>query len=124
MSDLGPFTCGLDAAMSVIGGKWKPLILWELKEGATRFNALQRELGGISPKMLAQQLRELEAHGVVLRTSYHEVPPRVEYSMTPQGERLLAVLEPVGDWAEEHIDLILTGEATTGRRARTAAPTG
>lgn len=118
MDDLGPFTCALDAAMAVVGGKWKMLILWELKEGPTRFNALQRSLGGISPKMLVQQLRELEAHGVVLRTSYHEVPPRVEYSMTPQGERLLALFEPVGDWAIDNIDVILAGEASSERGAR------
>jgi DNA-binding HxlR family transcriptional regulator len=105
---LGQFTCELDAAMAVVDGKWKPLILWELKEGPTRFNALHRSLTGISQKMLTQHLKELQRHGVVHRESYHEVPPRVEYSMTPAGEELLEALEPLGNWAAKHIKLICT----------------
>jgi DNA-binding HxlR family transcriptional regulator len=109
---LGRFTCELDAAMAVVDGKWKPLILWELKEGPTRFNALHRSLTGISQKMLSQHLKELQRHGVVHRESYHEVPPRVEYSMTPAGEELLEALEPLGDWAAKHIDLICTADVS------------
>jgi DNA-binding HxlR family transcriptional regulator len=105
---LGNFTCELDAAMAVVDGKWKPLILWELKEGPTRFNALHRSLTGISQKMLTQHLKDLQRHGVVHRESYHEVPPRVEYSMTPAGEELLEALEPLGNWAAKHIDQICT----------------
>jgi DNA-binding HxlR family transcriptional regulator len=108
VSALGQFTCELDAAMAVVDGKWKPLILWELKEGPTRFNALHRSLTGISQKMLTQHLKELQRHGVVHRESYHEVPPRVEYSMTPAGEDLLEALEPLGNWAAKHIKLICT----------------
>ncbi|WGW11758.1 helix-turn-helix domain-containing protein [Saxibacter everestensis] len=105
-TDYGPFTCGLDAAMDVVGGKWKPLILWELHESPQRFNALHRNLARVSQKVLTQQLRELEEHGVVNRRSFNEVPPRVEYSLTPAGVQLLAALEPLGDWAVGHIDTI------------------
>ena len=108
MTALGQFTCELDAAMAVVDGKWKPLILWELQEGPRRFNALHRSLTVISKKMLTQHLKELQHHGVVHRESYHEVPPRVEYSMTPSGEELLEALGPLGNWAAKHIDQICT----------------
>jgi DNA-binding HxlR family transcriptional regulator len=111
VATLGKYTCGLDAAMTVVDGKWKSLILWELKGGPTRFNALHRSLSGISQKMLTQHLKELQRHGVVHRESYHEVPPRVEYSMTPAGEELLEALGPLGDWATKHIELICAAEA-------------
>lgn len=107
MDDYGPFSCSLDAGMDVVGGKWKALILWELREGPRRFNALQRSLPGVSQKVLTQQLKELERYGVVDRRSFNEVPPRVEYSMTPQGERLLVALEPLADWADANFDRIL-----------------
>jgi DNA-binding HxlR family transcriptional regulator len=68
-------------------------------------------LTGISQKMLTQHLKELQRHGVVHRESYHEVPPRAEYSMTPASEELLEALEPLGDWATKHIDLICAAEA-------------
>jgi DNA-binding HxlR family transcriptional regulator len=110
MAGLGQFTCGLDAAMAVVDGKWKPLILWELQGGPKRFNALHRNMSGISQKMLTQHLKELQRHGVVHRESYHEVPPRVEYSMTKAGEELLEALGPLGNWAEKHIALITAAE--------------
>lgn len=90
-----------------------PLILWELQEGPKRFNALHRSLPGVSQKMLTQHLKELQRHGVVHRESYHEVPPRVEYSMTPAGRKLLESLEPLGNWATKHIALICEGEAVS-----------
>lgn len=95
MAGLGKYTCGLDAAMAVVSGKWVPLILWELSDGPVRFNTLHRNLVGISQKMLTQHLKDLQAYGVVHRESYHEVPPRVEYSMTPAGRELLEALEPM-----------------------------
>ncbi|HEV7418984.1 MAG TPA: helix-turn-helix domain-containing protein [Mycobacterium sp.] len=111
MTEFGRFTCSLDAAMAVVDGKWKSLILWELQEGPRRFNALHRGLAGISQKMLTQHLKELQRHGVVHRESYHEVPPRVEYSMTPAGRELLEALGPLGDWATKHIGLICAADA-------------
>ena len=110
MITMGGFTCGLDAAMAVVDGKWKPLILWELQAGPKRFNALHRSLTGISQKMLTQHLKEMQRHGIVHRESFHEVPPRVEYSMTKEGVELLAALEPLGNWAEKHIEMICAAE--------------
>jgi len=92
--------------MAVVDGKWKPLIMWELQDGPKRFNALHRGLTGISQKVLTQHLKDMQRHGVVHRESYHEVPPRVEYSMTEAGRELLDALEPLSDWAVKHIELI------------------
>ena len=111
MSQLGKYTCGLDAAFAVVDGKWKPLILWELQAGPKRFNALHRSLPGVSQKMLTQHLKELQRHGVVHRESYHEVPARVEFSMTLAGRELIESLEQLGDWATKHIELICADEA-------------
>lgn len=106
MSDkrCGPYFCGIDAAMDVVGGKWKSLILWELHEkGVRRFGELKRGLPGISEKMLIQQLRELAEDGIVHREVYREVPPRVEYSLTADGTALNAALEPLGRWGVDRI---------------------
>ncbi|MCM6772481.1 helix-turn-helix transcriptional regulator [Nocardia sp. CDC159] len=100
----GPYFCGIDAAMDVVGGKWKSLILWELDTGGVRrFGELRRALPGVSEKMLIQQLRELEEDDIVHREVYREVPPRVEYSLTETGRALNAALEPLGRWGQERI---------------------
>lgn len=103
----GPFTCGLDAAVAVVGGKWKPLILWALQDEARRFGELRRHVPGVSEKMLTQQLRELESDGIVHREVYREVPPRVEYSLTPLGRTLNAALLPLGEWGEANLATIV-----------------
>lgn len=91
--------CGIDAAMEVIGGKWKVLILWALHERPhRRFGELRRMLPGITEKVLASHLREMEADGIVHRASYDEVPPRVEYALTEDGIRLNEALEPLAAW--------------------------
>jgi DNA-binding HxlR family transcriptional regulator len=90
--------CGLDVAFAVVGGKWKPLILFYLSRGPCRFGELRRLVEGISEKVLIQQLRELEADGVVSRTDHHEVPPRVDYRITPFGDRLAEALLPLCEW--------------------------
>ncbi|MGW6917417.1 winged helix-turn-helix transcriptional regulator [Kitasatospora sp. NPDC054939] len=91
--------CGIDAALEVIGGKWKVLILWALHEHPhSRFGRLRRLVPGITEKVLAAHLRELEADGIVHRESYDEVPPRVEYALTGDGVRLNAALEPLAAW--------------------------
>jgi DNA-binding HxlR family transcriptional regulator len=100
------YSCGIEAAVQVIGGKWKVLILWELRDGVRRFGELRRALPGISEKMLTQQLRELEADEVVTREVYREVPPKVEYGLTDFGRSLNEVLEPLCDWGERHMTRI------------------
>ncbi|MFF8269128.1 winged helix-turn-helix transcriptional regulator [Streptomyces sp. NPDC016562] len=95
--------CGIAAAMSVIDGKWKVSILWELNQRPRRFGELRRLVPGVSEKVLAAQLRELEADGTVHRKVHDEVPPRVEYSLTPLGQDLNAALEPLGAWGAKHL---------------------
>ncbi|NEB39935.1 helix-turn-helix domain-containing protein [Streptomyces sp. SID14515] len=99
----GAFVCGIDAAMDVIGGKWKVLILWALNERTCRFGELRRAVPGVTEKVLSSHLRELEDDGIVHREVYAEVPPRVEYSLTPLGLSLNAALEPLGQWGRDHI---------------------
>ncbi len=98
--------CGLDAVLDVVGGKWKTLILWELHPQARRFGELRRLVEGISEKMLIQQLREMEADGIVAREDFREVPPRVEYSLTRFGVSLNDALEPLCEWGERHMKRI------------------
>ena len=100
------FLCGLDAAVAAVGGKWKPLIVWALSLRPMRTGELRREVDGISERVLIQQLRDLERDGVVSRTVFHQVPPRVEYALTPDGEALNTALEPLGDWGEARKDRI------------------
>ena len=100
----GPYVCGIDAALDVLSGKWKGLILWELDaHGVRRFAELRRGLPGVSEKMLTQHLREMEVDGLVLRKVYAEVPPRVEYSLTEHGRSLNQALGPLGAWGKERI---------------------
>ena len=98
------FTCGLDATLRVIAGKWKPLILYFLAQGPTRYGELQRAVRGVSDKMLIQQLKELEADEIVKRTDYQEVPPRVDYALTPLGRSLAQALEPLCTWGSENME--------------------
>lgn len=93
--------CKAELALRVIQGRWKLLILRDLIEAVRRFSDLQRSLAGISQKVLTSQLRELEADGVVERTVYPEVPPRVEYALTPLGRELIPVLEGLHAWGEK-----------------------
>jgi DNA-binding HxlR family transcriptional regulator len=97
------YSCGLDAAIDVVGGKWKPLVLWALHERPHRFGELRREVDGISEKVLISQLRELERDGLVHREVHDQVPPKVVYSLTDLGVSLNAALDPLGDWGEEHL---------------------
>ncbi|MEI7033227.1 helix-turn-helix domain-containing protein [Streptomyces pratensis] len=99
----GAFVCGIDAAMDVIGGKWKVLILWALSERTCRFGELRRAVPGVTEKVLSSHLRELEEDGIVHREVYAEVPPRVEYSLTPLGHSLNEALGPLGEWGRRHI---------------------
>ncbi len=102
MSKIPPFICGLDAAVRVIGGKWKPLILFFLVRGPTRYGELKRAVRGVSHKVLIQQLKELEVHDIVARTDHMEIPPRVDYALTPLGRSLAQALSPLCEWGEEN----------------------
>ena len=96
--------CPVTVTLAVIGGKWKPLILYHLlNQGTHRFAELRRRISGISERMLTQQLREMEADGIVHREIYPEVPPKVEYSITEYGETLRPVSEAMCKWGLNHM---------------------
>ncbi len=92
--------CPMVESMRVIGGKWKLLIVYYLRDGVRRFSQLQKSLPDITSKMLTQQLRELEADGVLQRTVYPVVPPKVEYALSKKGEALLPILAALHTWGE------------------------
>ncbi len=94
--------CGLEVALLVMGGKWKALILYHLRAGPRRFGELKRLVSGISEKVLIQQLRELAAAEILVRHDYQQVPPKVDYTMTPFGMSLLKTLRPLCAWGVEH----------------------
>lgn len=110
------FNCGIGPAFSVVGGKWKAVILWELNGATRRFGELRRLIPGISEKMLIQQLRELAADGLVLRVAQNAVPPHVDYSLTPAGKALNVALGPLADWGARY------AERTAARRTDKPQP--
>jgi DNA-binding HxlR family transcriptional regulator len=108
------YGCGLEAALAVVGGKWKPIVLWQLAQGSRRFGELRRLVTGISEKMLIQQLREMEADGIVVRRDFREIPPRVEYSLTEFGVSLGRALKPLCDWGRDHMEWISKAKSEVG----------
>jgi DNA-binding HxlR family transcriptional regulator len=102
--------CPTRQVLDRIGDKWTTLIIGLLEDGPKRFSQLQRSVRGISHKMLTQTLRSLERDGLVSRTVFPEVPPRVEYTLTPLGETLCAPIAAIRRWAEEHIDEISSAQ--------------
>lgn len=103
-TDLERASCPVERTLDVIGGRWKVLILRELFQGVKRFNELQRTVSGITQKMLTQQLREMEADGIVHREIYLQVPPKVEYSLTPLGASLKPIIEAMHQWGIRHLN--------------------
>jgi DNA-binding HxlR family transcriptional regulator len=94
--------CYVRYAMDVIGGKWKLIIIWIiLQNGVIRFNDLQRKVDGISSLMLSKNLKELEKDGLILRHQYNEIPPRVEYELSELSQKLMVVLQSLGEWGCE-----------------------
>ena len=96
-------SCPVDATLSLIGGKYKSLILWHLMDGALRHGQLQKLIPQATPKMLTQQLRELEGDNLLDRTVYPVVPPKVEYSLTGFGQSLKPILSAMYDWGAEYM---------------------
>ena len=90
--------CAMEASVAIIGGKWKGVILFYLFEGTMRFNQLARKIRGITPRLLTKQLRELEEDGLVTRTVYPVVPPKVEYSLTEEAQSLVPLLLDLNEW--------------------------
>ena len=94
--------CPVETTLSLIGDKWKVLILRDLMPGTRRFGELKRSIGGVSQKVLTAQLRDMEAKGLVARRVYAEVPPRVEYSLTDLGRSLKPILDAMWTWGESY----------------------
>ncbi|MEM9643648.1 MAG: helix-turn-helix domain-containing protein [Planctomycetota bacterium] len=94
--------CPVEATLELIGGKWKGIILYYLLDGRLRFSELERRIGCVTQRMLTKQLRELESTGLVNRTVYAEVPPRVEYELTTAGESLRPIINSLKEWGETH----------------------
>jgi len=104
MPEESKYNWGIDAALGVVGGKWKPLILYALKDGTLRFSQVQAEIEPhITQRMLINQLRQLEADGLVSRQVYPQVPPKVEYSLTENGRSIIPILDLLCEWGEEHL---------------------
>lgn len=94
--------CPVSATLEVIGGKWRMVILWSIDLGHNRFGLMQRVMPGISKKQLTAELREMERLGLISRKIFAEMPPRVEYSVTPLGESLRPILNAIRDWGREN----------------------
>lgn len=109
--------CPVATTVALIGSKWKLLILRNLLNRAWRFNELQRSLEGISQKVLTDSLRSMEADGIITRTVYAEVPPRVEYALSPLGETLRPVIDAMAQWGERYKDM---QDEELGNKAETA----
>lgn len=96
-----PYNCPVTHAMNIIGGKWKPIIIFLLSRGSLRFGKLVMFMPGISKKVLTDQLRELESDGLILREKFAETPPRVEYSLTEKSESLVPILLELTQWVKQ-----------------------
>ncbi|MFI9507062.1 winged helix-turn-helix transcriptional regulator [Nocardia sp. NPDC052566] len=101
-SDADHDVCGMSVAIDVVGGKWKLHLMWVLADGPRRFGEIRKLLRGVSEKVLSENLRQLEASGVVHREIYPEIPPRVEYSLTPLGDELSVALRPLEEWGDKN----------------------
>ncbi len=109
------FHCPIGGTLEVIAGRWKPEIIWNLQEGPMRFNELKRRIGTVSQKMLTQQLRELIRDGLVIRTQFAEIPPRVEYEQTDLAKSLTPVFEALINWSDAHGGAVAQNRANYDR---------
>ena len=105
------YHCPVEVTMAMISGKWKSLILWHLHQEPLRYNALERIVPGVSQKMLSQQLKEMEQDGLLVRTVFPEVPPRVEYELSERGHSLFPILDLMHAWAVENLEIEFSDDA-------------
>lgn len=98
------YNCPVEIVMSLIGGKYKAVILWHLSKDTQRFSELKRLVSKATPKMLTQQLRELEKDGLITRTVYPIVPPKVEYNLSELGKSIMPILNIMCEWGKDYID--------------------
>ncbi|AXU29425.1 TPA: winged helix-turn-helix transcriptional regulator [Clostridioides difficile] len=101
---LDNYSCPIEATLALIGGKYKTLILWHLKDTILRFNELRKLIPKATPKMLTQQLRELESDGLIIRVVYPVVPPKVEYSLSDFGKSIIPILDSMCDWGSDYLE--------------------
>ncbi|AVD36913.1 winged helix-turn-helix transcriptional regulator [Clostridioides difficile] len=101
---LDNYSCPIEATLALIGGKYKTLILWHLKDTILRFNELKKLIPKATPKMLTQQLRELESDGLIIRVVYPVVPPKVEYSLSDFGKSIIPILDSMCDWGSDYLE--------------------
>jgi DNA-binding HxlR family transcriptional regulator len=90
--------------MDIIGNKWTALILRDIASGPKRFCLLEKSVGNINPRTLSKRLDDLEVHGIITKHMYAEVPPRIEYALTPKGEDLVPILQQMAAWGEKHYE--------------------
>jgi DNA-binding HxlR family transcriptional regulator len=109
--------CAVEATLSLIDGKWKGVVLYHLLEGTLRFGEIRRRLPSCTQRMLTNQLHELEADGLIVRTAYPEVPPKVEYSLSARGRSLEPVIAALKTWGDANLDLSPPVEGQTAARA-------
>ena len=111
MTQQAPQRCPVEATLAIMGGKWKPLILFYLMEQTRRFNELRRLIPHVTQQMLTLQLRELERDGIVHRHIYAEIPPKVEYSLTEKGRSLEPILQLMLQWGLDNVHIQTNGVA-------------
>lgn len=98
------YRCPVEYTLDIIGGKWKPLILWSLaQDEVKRYGEIRKSINGITDKMLSQQLKDLESKGLIHREQYNQIPPKVEYWLTEKGQTLVPILKVMCDWGSEHM---------------------
>ncbi len=112
-----PDHCPVETTLAVIGGRWKALILYHLRDGSRRFNELRRLIPAVTQRMLTAHLRELEAHQIISRTVHAVVPPRVDYALTPLGESLLPILTAMAVWGSDYEALGLSAKSSATETA-------
>lgn len=113
--DCNNYNCTVELTLAVIGGKWKGVVLFYLLGGSKRFNELRRLLPDVTQRMLTLQLRELEDDGLITRTVYAQVPPKVEYSLTDFGETLQPILYLMRDWGHQYVDKVIEYKTAASR---------